>query len=105
MYDLNISYCSHRLLAQVQETLEILVALAEFFQDREEWDACAAWCERSILLVTSSKNSGPDAAALTGAEAARAGIAPPGESSEMDGVVAPPLLASLLTLKGTWLVR
>lgn len=90
---------------QLQETLEILVALAEFFQDCEEWDACAAWCERAILLATSSKTNGPYGSALRGEEATHAGNVPSGESSEAGGAAGPPLLASLLTLKGTLLVQ
>ncbi|CAM9481850.1 unnamed protein product [Sphacelaria rigidula] len=82
---------------QVEATLQVVVPLAEFFRDREEWDACASWCERAILLAENGCKSGisDTTATCTGSIVQNRGDHP-----EKRGGEPPPLLSSLLTLKG-----
>lgn len=73
--------------------MDALAVLVEFFQGRGEWEACARWCDRAIILV---KHLPPPL---------EESVASPSRSDEVTGEgskteVAPPMLAILLTLRG-----
>lgn len=85
------------------------MTLAEFFQGREEWEACARWCARAIVLAKRVVLDRKPVAAESGQALSGTGVtrAPDGSGDRgSEGVMAVPaaadslLLASLLTLRG-----
>ncbi|CAM9148330.1 unnamed protein product, partial [Hapterophycus canaliculatus] len=84
--------CKSVATCQVEGALEVLVTFAEFFQGREEWQACSRWCTRAITLAKHVvADRGPVAADSRASTPGRE--VPPAAADSL-------LLASLLTLRG-----